>query len=272
MGIFGRSRARRMEDKAAQQAAKLENKARNRQAIINPYSNVTDLSSILRNPFDDMQIATQGTTLLAEQTDMALASSLDALRATGVGAGGATAALRQAAQSKQGISAMIEEQEIGIQKARAEGDAMLMQMQMAEAQRLQEADIFGKTFMFQAQEQRDVADLSRISAQQQQYLQLATDMRAANKALVGDIIKAGASMVNPLKKSDRRLKKDIKLIGESRSGLNIYEFRYIDSDRFGKGVYQGVMSDEIPSEAVVSNGSYDSVDYSKIDVEFKRIR
>jgi hypothetical protein len=29
------------------------------------------------------------------------------------------------------------------------------------------------------------------------------------------------------------------------------------------------MSDEIPDSAVVNNGGYDRVDYSKIDVEFK---
>ena len=70
--------------------------------------------------------------------------------------------------------------------------------------------------------------------------------------------------------SDRRLKKNIKLIGKSLSGLNIYTFEYVDSE-IGKGVYQGVMSDEIPRHAVIkdSNG-YDMVNYSKIDVDFKR--
>jgi len=198
MGIFGRSRARRMEDKAAEQASRLENKLRNRQAVINPYSNVSDLSSMISNPFANLQVATQGTQLQAEQTDIALASTLDTLRATGTGAGGATALARAAAASKQDISSQIEAQEIANQKAAAEGEAMAMQMRMAEAQRLQEADIFGKTFMFQAQEQRDVADLSRMSAQQQQYLQLATDMRAANKALVGDVLQAGATLAGGL--------------------------------------------------------------------------
>ena len=271
MGLFGPSRAKKLERKAAAQGRKLDNMLANRQAVINPYSGVSDLSSMITNPFANLQIATQATQLQAEQTDIALASTLDTLRATGSGAGGATALARAAAASKQGISAQIEAQEIANQQVAAEGESMAMQMRLAEAQRMQEADIFGKTFMFQAQEQRDVADLSRLSAQQQQYLQLATDMRAANKALVGDVIQAGAQ-VGAAFASDRKLKKDIKLIGKSRSGLNIYEFSYIDSDRFGKGVYQGVMSDEAPSKAVVSNGSYDSVDYSKIDVQFKRIR
>ena len=71
--------------------------------------------------------------------------------------------------------------------------------------------------------------------------------------------------------SDRRLKKDIKLLGLSPSGIKIYSFKYIDSS-IGKGVYQGVMSDEIPQEAVVKHASgYDMVDYSKLDVEFIKI-
>ena len=70
--------------------------------------------------------------------------------------------------------------------------------------------------------------------------------------------------------SDRRLKKNINLIGESPSGLNIYSFEYIDS-KYGKGLFQGVMADEIPQEAVVNIGGYDHVNYNMLDVEFKQI-
>ena len=71
--------------------------------------------------------------------------------------------------------------------------------------------------------------------------------------------------------SDRRLKKDIKLIGLSSSGLKVYSFKYKNIS-FGKGIFQGVMSDEIPSHAVIKgNDGFDRVDYSKIEVEFKNI-
>lgn len=71
--------------------------------------------------------------------------------------------------------------------------------------------------------------------------------------------------------SDRKLKKNIKLIGKSLSGLKIYSFEYINK-KFGEGFYQGVMSDEIPKHAVVKyEDGYDRVDYSKIDVDFKRV-
>ena len=68
--------------------------------------------------------------------------------------------------------------------------------------------------------------------------------------------------------SDVRLKEDIDLIGQSDSGLNIYEFSYIGCD----GRYRGVMAQELLSsvpEAVVrmSNG-YFGVVYDLLDVDF----
>jgi len=66
--------------------------------------------------------------------------------------------------------------------------------------------------------------------------------------------------------SDRRLKEDIELVGKSPSGINIYEFSYIDSpDR-----YQGVMAHEVP-EASFEVGGYLAVDYDKVDVDFKKL-
>jgi len=71
-------------------------------------------------------------------------------------------------------------------------------------------------------------------------------------------------------KSDRKLKKNINKIGESPSGLNIYSFEYKNS-KYGEGLFQGVMSNEIPQEAVGTRDGYDTVDYSMLDVEFKQI-
>jgi hypothetical protein len=71
--------------------------------------------------------------------------------------------------------------------------------------------------------------------------------------------------------SDRSLKKNIKKVGESPSGLNIYNFEFKNS-KYGKGVFQGVMSDEVPQKAVTEKDGYDSVNYSMLDVEFKKIK
>ena len=72
------------------------------------------------------------------------------------------------------------------------------------------------------------------------------------------------------KPSDRRLKDNIKLIGQSPNGINIYEFNFI-SDPLKK--YQGVIADELigtPFENAVSTNDkgFLIVDYAAIDVKF----
>ena len=67
--------------------------------------------------------------------------------------------------------------------------------------------------------------------------------------------------------SDIRLKEDIKLIGKSPSDINIYEFKYIGKE----GVYEGVMAQEVPWATSVDDNGYLLVDYSKVDVEFKKL-
>ena len=73
--------------------------------------------------------------------------------------------------------------------------------------------------------------------------------------------------------SDRRLKTNITLIGTSDSGINIYTFEYKYKFSIeGVGLFQGVMSDEVPDHAVsVDVHGFDIVDYSVLDVEFKRV-
>jgi hypothetical protein len=67
--------------------------------------------------------------------------------------------------------------------------------------------------------------------------------------------------------SDVRLKEDIRLIGRSPSGINIYEFKY----KHTSGTWQGVMAQEVPWARTMTDTGYYMVDYSKVDVEFRRI-
>lgn len=176
-------KARKAQNKAQR---KLDEQIKNRQKIINPYENVSDLSGLISNPFANLQVATGAAEMQAEQADISLANTLDTLRATGSGAGGATALAQAALRSKQGIAANIQQQEAQNAMARAKGEAGAMQMRMAEAQRMQESDILGKTFMFQAQEGREVADISRSAAMVQQYGQQRADaLGAMGTNLVG---------------------------------------------------------------------------------------
>jgi len=67
--------------------------------------------------------------------------------------------------------------------------------------------------------------------------------------------------------SDIRLKEDISFKTKSPSGLNIYTFKYIGDDT----VYEGVMAQEVPWASIEDKDGYLRVDYSKVDVDFKKI-
>ena len=74
--------------------------------------------------------------------------------------------------------------------------------------------------------------------------------------------------VNSYKRpSDIQLKEDIKLEGKSPSDINIYSFKYKGEE----GRYEGVMAQEVPWASLMGDNGYLMVDYSKLDVEFKRI-
>jgi len=68
--------------------------------------------------------------------------------------------------------------------------------------------------------------------------------------------------------SDVRAKENISLIGKSPSGLNIYKFKYINGDNY----YQGVMAQEVPHASTLGEDGFYKVDYSKVDVEFRKVK
>ena len=193
----GKKAARRARD--AQEAARLELAAikKQRKPITNPFANTkdlsglaTDLSSNLSNPFASLGVATQAAEIQIEQADIALANTLDTLRATGASAGGATALAQAALASKKGVSANIEQQEATNEKLKAQGEQQLQQLKMSEKQRLQSiaisegqrlqaADAQGQQFMFGANEQRINMDLNRAAGQEQQAQQNYYDAKSA---------------------------------------------------------------------------------------------
>ena len=101
----------------------------------------------------------------------------------------------------------------------------------------------------------------------------ATNVKQTTQAAVTSV-KTAAKNLGKKVFSDRRLKTDIVYIGQSPSGINIYEFKFI-ADPSKK--YQGVLADELlrmPSTAAavsVDMSGYYTVDYSMIDVDFKEI-
>jgi len=186
-GIFGASKAKTQARAAARDkrrlSRELQNLEANRQPVINPYEDVQsvaglaqDLSGKMSNPMANLGVATQAAEMQAEEADMALANTLDTIRATGASAGGATALAQAALQSKKGVSASIEAQEASNEKLRAQGQQDLERRQiaeqqrmqgieMSEAQRLQQADISGKEFVYSEKEKRELTALDRKQAE-----------------------------------------------------------------------------------------------------------
>lgn len=186
-GIVGAVNGRKDENKARDERRNLEKTLQsleqNRQKIINPYENVTDLSGNLSNVYANLGVATQAAEIQIEQTDIALANTLDTIRATGGGAGGATALAQAALASKQGVAANIEAQESANEKLRAQGEQQLQQQKMQEAIRVQAAETAGDMFVFEKTEERQLQELDRAQAmldeQRAREMQGKIDKRAA---------------------------------------------------------------------------------------------
>ena len=201
---------------ARRAAAEMDAIKKARQPITNPYATTTnlsglakDLSGMITNPYANLGVATQAAEMQFEEADMALANTLDTLRATGASAGGATALAQAALQSKKGIAASIEQQEANNEKLRAQGEAERNQMKMAEQQRLQAlqisegqrvqaAEAAGQQFMFAAQEDRTNADLGREAGALTQAMQNQASANAAKGAARGGAISGVGSALGGL--------------------------------------------------------------------------
>ena len=205
-GIIGSSRAkreaRRREREAGRLQSKLDRLEANRQEIINPYENITDLSSMLSNPFASLSVATQAAEMQMEQTDIALANTLDTIRATGGGAGSATALAQAALQAKKGVAASIESQEVANEKARAQGEATLQRQQMAEAQRIQQAQVSGEQFVYGEKDKREMQQLNRLSNQIGALRGAAAQARADQTAAITGAISGAADILSSAKWGD----------------------------------------------------------------------
>ena len=164
-GAKARRAARRAKKKLRKMNAKMAQLEANRQEIINPYEGAENLSDMMSNPMANLSVATQATEMQIEQTDQALANTLDTLRETGGGSGGATALAQAALQSKQNVAAGIEQQEKANEDKRAAGEERLQQAKINEEKRMQNLDSAGKSFVFNQTEQREMGQLNRLQGQ-----------------------------------------------------------------------------------------------------------
>lgn len=97
---------------------------------------------------------------------------------------------------------------------------------------------------------------------------------AQRRAIIGAVGSFGSSAAGALAASDINLKENIERVGVSESGIPIYQFEYIDKS-YGEGRYEGVMAqdiqDIIPEAVTVGEGNLLAVNYSLIDVDFRRL-
>ena len=219
-GLIGMGAAKKQQRQAAADKARLGAELNrlesSRQAIVNPYETTKDMSSLakdlsgtLSNPYANLGVATNAAKFEAEQIDVSLANTLDTLKDTGAGAGGATALATAALKAKQGISASIESQEANNEKMKAQGEANLQLakmeekqriqgVQLAEARRVQEGEAQGKMFAFNAQETREQGRINRVAGQLAgaagQEMQAQADRTGALTGMIGGLSSIAGSM------------------------------------------------------------------------------
>ena len=160
----------------------MESLEANRQQVINPFEN-------LSNEYANLGVATQAAEFQAEEADIALANTLDTLRATGAGAGGATALAQAALRSKQGVAASLQQQEAANQKLAARGAQDVAQMKAG-----------GEQWKWQQKEGREMQKLNRTQQQidnaENQAYQYQADTFTALGNIGSSISSAGAMGAN----------------------------------------------------------------------------
>lgn len=160
--IAGDNKARKEAKKEEAAARKLEALEKGRQSVIDQSGQIRALKDQVYNPMANLAVATQAADLKIEQTDQALANTLDQINQSGTGAGAATAMARMAAASKAQVGASLENQEVQNNKLRAEGQAQADQQKMA----LEQAALGAEEAAWGRQEERDLASLDRLAGLQ----------------------------------------------------------------------------------------------------------
>jgi hypothetical protein len=216
MGVFTAVQANKEEKRARAEKIKqeqiLEDQRNSRQKIYNPMAGLT-------NEAENIGVATQATKFAAEQADVALANTLDTIRATGAGASGATALAQAALQSKQGIAVEIQRQELTNKQNIA---ATQMKINEQKAQ--------GAKWAWEEQEQRDIIELDRTQnlmdkAEAQEFAAQAQKMEA-----IGNV---ASSVVSGMGNIAMGMGTDAQVAGFNQYGADQYAAAAAANDAAG---------------------------------------
>ena len=235
----------------------------------NPYEN-------MENTMEDLTINQKQAQLESQQGAQQRANIMQGMQGAAGGSGIAALAQTLANQGQlasQRASASIGQQEANINMASAQQASQIQGLERQGQAQVEEKEMNRQSTLLGMQ----MGSLTGANAavQQSQMNQMSANASLANlhgQQAASQMQAAGnmAGTAGQVAGSDRKLKKNINKIGKSPNGLNIYSFEFKNS-KYGEGLFQGVMSDEIPQEAVISKDGYDHVDYSMLDVEFKQI-
>jgi hypothetical protein len=194
IGAFSAGKQKRDARRAAAQYEQdLSRLEANRQDITNPYANMQNLSGMVTNPFQNLQVATQAAEMQATEADISLAGTLDTLRATGAGAGGATALAQAAARSKQGVAATIAQQEAQNAQLRAQGQQRMEQMQLQSEMQRQQLMGQGEYQRMSMQENRELLQLDRAQGMLDQQRLIEQQARQSQNQAIGQLVGTAAS-------------------------------------------------------------------------------
>lgn len=299
MGVY-----KAVQGKKAANAAKIEaDKARIEMEKHKEAFAALDTSNPYSNVMEDLTVNTQAAEFGKQESMQNQANIMQKMR--GAAGGSGIAALAQTLANRGSLdaqqrSASIGAQEAANQKAKAtdaarvqEGDVMSRNMKFGKVQsqmNMAAGDVQNANAAQAAGQQQMMAGIGDAAGGLTSFAgqaagwggdktlnaAITAEEQVANLAqekLNAETVNDEGYNINPEGNShysDRRLKKNIKHIGLSPSGLKIYSFKYIDPS-LGEGTWQGVMSDEIPSMHVRKQGIYDAVNYSALDVEFKQL-
>jgi len=215
-----------------------------------------DFTQDLTNVNKNLTVDTTTTDRLTDLSNRQLGSTLDIMQQSGALTGGRMQEMyKQQGEQQAGIMSGLAEKVQQNQMLEIQGEQRLQDQQMKGRMAQQDAVLKG------AQDQRNL---------EYQKMQGVMALTAGERDSAAAREQSYRSWFGKVFNSDRRLKENISLVGQSPSGINIYTFEYIDKS-FGEGKYQGVMADEVVNATIKRDDGYYMVDYSKLDVEFIKI-
>ena len=290
IGFFSGKKAQKKAEEKERQARKELDRMKSVYSNLdtsNPYEGMENQFAGMKNQFADMENTMEDLTVNqqqaqfeAQQFQQSQANILEGMR--GAAGGSGIAATVQALAGQGALQAQKSSASIGAQESKNQMATALQsgQLQMKEAEGAAAVDLQERSGAAQvdqmiaageqASQKMEMDKQATLLGMEQQEAAAAAQQVADAKSQKMGALSSGLSAIGGMF-SDRKLKKNIKLIGNSPSGLKIYAFEYINK-ALGEGVFQGVMSDEMSSDVIIKHpAGYDMVDYSKLDVEFKNI-